>query len=78
MTSAAPLQWPVFDSHFHIIDKQFPLIPNQGFVPEEFTCADYRSAMGEYNLMGGALVSGSFQGFDQDYLIAALINPATQ
>ncbi|MFO1370411.1 MAG: amidohydrolase family protein [Marinagarivorans sp.] len=72
MTSAAPLQWPVFDSHFHIIDKQFPLIPNQGFVPEEFTCADYRAAMGEYNLMGGALVSGSFQGFDQNYLIAAL------
>lgn len=72
MTAAAPLEWPVFDSHFHIIDKHFPLIPNQGFVPEEFTCGNYRAAMGEYNLIGGALVSGSFQGFDQSYLIAAL------
>ncbi len=62
----------VFDSHFHIIDKRFPLIPNQGFIPNEFTVYDYKKRMEQYNLIGGALVSGSFNGFDQGYLISAL------
>jgi predicted TIM-barrel fold metal-dependent hydrolase len=62
----------VFDAHMHIIDKRFPLIINQGFLPEEFTCRDYLDRLSGYNLAGGAVVSGSFQGFDQTYLCQAL------
>jgi len=61
-----------FDSHFHIIDKHYPLIPNNGYIPEKFTCDDYLKKMSEYNLCGGTVVSGSFQAFDQTYLIDAL------
>ena len=32
----------LFDAHLHIIDPRHPLIPNQGFVPEPFSVADYR------------------------------------
>ncbi|NIP31268.1 MAG: amidohydrolase family protein [Candidatus Dadabacteria bacterium] len=65
-------KYKVFDSHFHIIDNQFPLVSNQGFIPEEFTCDDYLERMRPYNLIGGAIVSGSFQGFDNSYLVKAL------
>ena len=61
-----------FDAHFHIIDDRFPLVPNQGYLPATFTCEDYLHRAREYNLCGGAIVSGSFQAFDQSYLIAAL------
>jgi predicted TIM-barrel fold metal-dependent hydrolase len=63
---------PLFDSHLHIIDPRFPLIENNGYLPPAFTCDDYRRRMASYRLAGGAVVSGSFQGFDQTYLIAAL------
>lgn len=63
---------PLFDAHLHIIDPRFPLTPNRGYLPEPFTVSDYRAATAEYQLVGGAVVSGSFQGFDQDYLVAAL------
>jgi predicted TIM-barrel fold metal-dependent hydrolase len=62
----------LFDSHLHIIDPRFPLVPNQGYLPEPFTCPDYLQRMKEYNLAGGAVVSGSFQAFDQTYLLDAL------
>ena len=62
----------VFDAHFHIIDPRYPLIPNRGFLPDPFTVADYRQAIGGENFIGGVVVSGSFQGFDQGYLVAAL------
>jgi len=62
----------VFDSHFHIIDHRFPLVPNNGFMPEGFTCEDYLKRTRNLPLAGGAVVSGSFQAFDQDYLIDAL------
>lgn len=62
----------VFDSHFHIIDARFPLVPNQGYLPDNFTCDDYLRAASSFNLAGGAVVSGSFQAFDQGYLLAAL------
>ena len=65
-------QFKMFDSHFHIIDKRFPLVPNNGYVPEEFTCEDYLKKTSAYELCGGAVVSGSFQAFDQSYLIDAL------
>lgn len=66
--------YPLFDSHLHIIDKKYPLVPNNGYVPDAFTHADYLARMSAYNLCGGAIVSGSFQAFDQSYLIAALKN----
>jgi predicted TIM-barrel fold metal-dependent hydrolase len=63
----------LFDSHFHIIDPRFPLTPNQGYLPPTFTIADYATATANFNVVGGAVVSGSFQGFDQRYLVAALL-----
>lgn len=63
---------PVFDSHFHIIDRRFPLVRNQGYLPDDFTCADYRARTRGMNLAGGAVVSGSFQAMDQGYLLDAL------
>jgi predicted TIM-barrel fold metal-dependent hydrolase len=67
-------QFKVFDSHFHIIDKGFPLVVNQGYLPDYFSASDYRHRTQHYDIGGGAIVSGSFQGFDQSYLLAALKN----
>ena len=66
------LQCKIFDSHFHIIDKRFPLIENHGYLPESFSTTDYLDRIKDYTVAGGAIVSGSFQGFDQTYLLAAL------
>lgn len=65
-------EYQLFDSHLHIIDERYPLVPNNGYTPSPFTPIDYLSRMSSYNLCGGAIVSGSFQAFDQNYLIAAL------
>ena len=62
----------LFDTHLHIIDRRFPLVPNNGYLPDEFTCEDYLDRMQGYRLAGGAVVSGSFQALDQTYLIDAL------
>lgn len=62
----------IFDSHFHIIDHRFPLVSNKGFLPEGFSCADYQIHAKQLGIVGGAVVSGSFQAFDQSYLVAAL------
>jgi len=62
----------IFDSHFHIIDTRFPLVQNKGYLPPEFTAADYLGAVSDLGVTGGAVVSGSFQAFDQSYLIDAL------
>jgi predicted TIM-barrel fold metal-dependent hydrolase len=64
--------FPVFDSHFHVIDRRFPLIPNNGYLPDDLTCSEYLAQMAGYLLRGGAIVSGSFQAFDQSYLLDAL------
>lgn len=66
-------QFKLFDSHLHIIDPQFPLHENQGYLPEKFLVNDYRQALQNYDVVGGAVVSGSFQAFDQSYLLAALL-----
>lgn len=63
----------LFDSHMHIIDPRFSLIPNQGYLPEYFTCEDYRARTAEFTVVGGVIVSGSFQGTDQTYLLDALM-----
>jgi predicted TIM-barrel fold metal-dependent hydrolase len=62
----------IFDSHLHIVDPRFPLVPNQGYLPDPFTVDDYRERTRGFDVAGGAVVSGSFQAFDQAYLRAAL------
>ncbi len=65
-------RFKIFDSHFHIINKSYPLIENQGYLPDNFSTTDYLNRTRDYQVAGGAIVSGSFQGFDQTYLLAAL------
>jgi len=67
-----PTRPPVFDAHFHVVDNRFPLYENDGFLPEEFTVAQYRRRTAALGVVGGAVVSGSFQRFDQGYLLDAL------
>lgn len=62
----------MFDAHFHIVDPAYPLIPNNGYLPEPFSVEDYLGRVAPYGIDGGAIVSGSFQSFDQGYLRAAL------
>lgn len=62
----------VFDAHFHIVDPRFPLVPNNGYLPDPFTATDYRERVDALHVTGGAVVSGSFQAFDQEYLKEAL------
>ena len=62
----------VFDAHFHVIDPRFPLVANQGYLPEPFTVGDYRARTAHLDITGGAVVSGSFQAYDQTYLLDAL------
>ena len=63
---------PIFDAHCHIIDSAYPLIPNNGYLPGFFSADDYLARATPLGIVGGAVVSGSFQGYDQSYLIAAL------
>jgi predicted TIM-barrel fold metal-dependent hydrolase len=63
---------PVFDAHLHIIDPRFPLTRNDGYLPSPFTVDEYRERVDGLGVRGGAVVSGSFQGFDQSYLRDAL------
>ncbi|MFK0109374.1 amidohydrolase family protein [Streptomyces sp. NPDC091217] len=70
--SERTLQHPVFDAHLHIIDPRFPLVENDGYLPPAFTVDQYRERVGDLGVRGGAVVSGSFQGFDQSYLRDAL------
>ncbi|WP_431026778.1 amidohydrolase family protein [Lysinibacillus sp. LZ02] len=62
----------IFDAHFHIIDFDFPITENQGYLPPNYVVEDYQDETAHFNVLGGAIVSGSFQGFDQKYLLAAL------
>ncbi|GCE08459.1 amidohydrolase family protein [Dictyobacter aurantiacus] len=65
-------QFPIFDSHMHIVDPRFPLVANQGYLPDPFTVEDYRARTAPFHIIGGAVVSGSFQAEDQTYLLDAL------
>jgi predicted TIM-barrel fold metal-dependent hydrolase len=62
----------IFDVHFHIIDFDFPIIENQGYLPPSYNVEDYQNDVADLCVYGGAIVSGSFQGFDQAYLMKAL------
>jgi len=61
-----------FDAHLHIINPDFPFVPNKGYLPEQFTCNDYLDQTRHNYPIGRAIVSGSFQAFDQTYLVDAL------
>src|SRR5262249_24568666 len=63
---------PLFDAHFHVIDYRYPLAPNQGYLPPEFRCEDYEKIAGDLEVAGGALVSGSYHGFDRTLMLDAL------
>ena len=71
-TGTTPSTRRIFDAHLHIIDLRFPLHANDGFLPDPFTTRDYLARTAALGIVGGAVVSGSFQGFDQDYLLAAI------
>ena len=62
----------IFDAHFHIIDFNFPIIENQGYTPPSYVVEDYQKDTVSLQIAGGAIVSGSFQGYDQAYLLKAL------
>lgn len=62
----------LFDAHFHIIPPSYPLLENNNFLPEEFTIEDYHGQLEGIELIGGTVVSGSFQGYDTTYLTATL------
>lgn len=62
----------IFDAHLHVIDPRFPLVPNRGYLPDPFTVEDYLERAAPLGVVGGAVVSGSFQAFDQTYLLDAL------
>lgn len=62
----------IFDAHFHIIDYQFPIIESQGYMPPSYDVAAYSEETKDLAIKGGAIVSGSFQGFDQTYLLDSL------
>lgn len=65
-------EYSLFDAHLHIIDPSYPLVENNGYLPKPFDCKDYLNQLKNIHLLGGAVVSGSFQGYDQSYLKAAL------
>jgi predicted TIM-barrel fold metal-dependent hydrolase len=71
-TTARAQRRRLFDSHLHIIDHRFPIIPNQGYTPPHYSLADYRQQVKPLGVAAGAVVSGSFQGYDQTYLIDTL------
>ncbi|WP_435656396.1 amidohydrolase family protein [Brucella pituitosa] len=61
-----------FDAHFHILEPGFPLVENQGYLPPKYTLQQYQQDSKNWNATGGAIVSGSYQAFDQTYLIHTL------
>lgn len=62
----------IFDAHFHIIDFNYEVKENNGYMPPSYLTEDYQEETQDMNIAGGTIVSGSFQGFDQQYLLKAL------
>ena len=58
----------IFEAHCHIIDHRFPIVPNQGYTPPNFPLEAYLQQVTPLGVTAGAIVSGSFHGFDQSYL----------
>src|SRR5215470_18993866 len=70
--SAGAATRKIFDSHCHIIDHRFPIVPNQGYTPPNFPLEDYLAQVKPLGVVAGAVVSGSFQANDQTYLMDTL------
>ena len=64
---------PLFDTHFHIIDFNFPVSENQGFMPPGFPVEDYRKRTQGLGIVAGVVVTGSFQNFDTAFIRDALV-----
>ena len=47
----------IFDAHFHIINSEFPLVENNGYLPPEFTINNYHHRLENMEVVGGALVA---------------------
>ena len=62
----------LFDAHFHIIDDRFPLVENNGYLPDNFDCNHYLLRLKNVDLIGGTVISGSFQAYDHTYIEDAL------
>jgi predicted TIM-barrel fold metal-dependent hydrolase len=71
-TAGLTQQRRLFDSHCHIIDHRFPIVPNQGYTPPNFPLEDYLARAKPLGVVAGAVVSGSFQANDQTYLMDIL------
>ena len=71
-TAGRAQQRRLFDSHCHIIDHRFPIVPNQGYTPPNFPLEDYLAQARPLGVVAGAVVSGSFQAEDQTYLMDLL------
>ena len=71
-TAGLAQQRRLFDSHCHIIDHRFPIVPNQGYTPPNFPLEDYLAQAKPLGVVAGAVVSGSFQANDQTYLMDLL------
>lgn len=54
------MEMRIFDAHFHIIDFDFPIFENQGYLPPHFVVEDYQKETADLNVLGGAIVSGSW------------------
>ena len=65
-------EYSLFDAHFHIIDPRFPIVENNGYIPNPFNSNDYLARLKGIQLVGGVVVSGSFHAYDQTYLFDAL------
>ena len=62
----------LFDSHCHIIDHRFPIVPNHGYTPPPFPLEAYIAATAPLGVVAGAIVAGSFQANDQTWLMDVL------
>src|SRR5699024_6972240 len=62
----------IFCSHFHITNLDCPFGETDASTPTSYVTLDYQRETTNLNVQGGAIVSGSFQGFDQGYLLKAL------
>lgn len=58
----------IFDSHFHIIERKYPLVVNDHYCPAQFRISDYYKAVNDFNLLGGVLVAGSYHGFETRHI----------
>ena len=58
----------IFDAHFHMINFDYPVKKIMAICRLNLK-KDYKVWQEDLNIIGGAIVSGSFQEFDQEYLM---------